>query len=115
MNPKELEGDLHEWGDMKAMDVKGLSALGYPSGQAELSSGAGRPPTPNYYPKHQIQALNNVIERLEDKYKNLLILIYVGKVSYRAAGKEGICHRKTIPKRLNEAKHLLVKSKYWKT
>lgn len=113
MNPSELEGDLKEWGDMKEMDVKGLSALGFPSGQPELSSGGGIP-VPNYFPRHQINALNNAIDGLEDKYKNLLIYKYVCKLSDRDVGKTGECDRGTIPNRIEEAKHLLVKSRYWK-
>jgi hypothetical protein len=109
-----MEGDLKEWGDMKEMDVKGLRALGYPSGQAETLSGAGKPPTPDYYPKHQIQALNGAIENLETKYKNILILKYACKLDDRAINKEGLCHYNTVPKWIDEAKHLLVKSRYWK-
>ena len=113
MSPNEMEGDLNEWGAMKEMDVKGLSALGFPSGQAETPSGAGIP-VPDYFPNHQINALNNVIESLESKYKNLLIYKYVGRLNDSEASRNLECHRSTIPKLLDKAKHYLVKSRYWK-
>lgn len=114
MNPNDMDGDLHEWGDMMVMDVKGLKALGYPVRQPELAAGAGKPPVPDYYPKHQIQALNNEIEGLESKYKNLLILKYALKLDDRMIHKEGLCHYNTVPRWLKDIKQILVKSRYWK-
>lgn len=116
MNPKELDGDLCEWAEGKEMEVTGLKALKYPSGgHSEFSAHSGRPPQPDYFPKHQIQALNNAIENLEDKYKNILILKYVLRLIDSDAAKEAGCHRANVPKRINKAKHLLIISRYWKT
>lgn len=115
MNPSELEGDLREWGDEKEMQVKGLNALGYPSGQTESLSGSGKPPVPDYYPRHQIKALNGVIENMENEHKNILILIYALRLKDAEASRELGCHRSNIPKKLEKAKHLLIKSRYWKT
>ena len=114
MNPSELEGDLREWGDMLEMDVKGLSALGYPSGLPETPSGKGSP-VPNYFPRGQINALHRTIEELESKYKNILILKYALKLQDCEAAKEAGCHRSNVPRRIEKAKNLLVRSGYWRT
>ena len=115
MNPKELEGDLKQWGEGKEQDVKGLSALGYPQGgQDDFKSPTGGILVPNYYPDSQIQALAHEIEGMEDKYKHLLILIYALKLNDAEVGKQGLCHRTTVKGRVEEAKILLVASKYWK-
>ena len=113
MNPSEMEGDLKEWGERMEMNVKGLSALGYPSGQPDAPCGAGIP-IPDYFPNHQIQALHGAIERLESKYKDILILKYVYKITDYEAAKQAGCHRSNVPNRIDKAKHLLVKSRYWK-
>lgn len=115
MNPSELEGDLKEWGEEVERLAKGLDVLNYPSGsQKEFISGTGRPPIPDYYPKHQIRALGNTIEGLVAKYRNILILRYILKMKDREIGRSGECDRGTVPDRVEKAKHLLVKSKYWK-
>lgn len=115
MSPDEMEGDLKEWGEeMEATDI-GLNALKYPTGgQGEFSAHTGRPPQPDYFPKHQIKALNNAIWNLEDIYKKLLICLYIFRMSERRVGQEKVCDRSLVKKRLEEAKHLLVKSKYWR-
>jgi len=116
MSPNEMEGDLNEWGDMRAMVVRGLSALGYPSGgQEEYSAHTGKPPQPNYFTKAKIQNLEKAISGLQDKYKNILICRYICKMGDREIGRAKICDRGTVPKRLDEGKHLLVISRYWKT
>lgn len=114
MSPSELEGDLHEWGDIKIMDVRGLNALGYPSGQPETPSGKGIP-VPNYFPRGQINALDRAIEGLENKYKNILILKYACKLTDKEASDIEGCHRANVPRRINKAKDLLVKTRYWRT
>lgn len=114
MSPDEMDGDLHQWGAMKEMDVTGLSALGFPSGQPETPSGAGIP-VPNYFPNHQINALNRAIEGLESKYKNILIYKYACKLTDSEVCRREGCHRANVPRRIEKAKHLLVKSRYWKT
>jgi hypothetical protein len=115
MNPSDMDGDLHEWGDMRAEQIKGLEALGYPQGeQGDFKSPSGRPPQPNYYPKHQIQALNKVIEELESKYQSLLIFKYSLKLGDREINRLGLCHYNTIPRWISEIKSILIKSKYWK-
>jgi DNA-directed RNA polymerase specialized sigma24 family protein len=113
MNPHELEGDLCEWAEGKEMEVTGLNALKFPAGSSEFSSGSGKPPQPDYFPNSQIQALNNAIENLEEKYKDILILKYVLKLIDATAAREAGCHRANVPKRIEKAKHLLVKSRYW--
>ena len=114
MNPSEMEGDLKEWGERMEMNVKGLSALGYPSGQPDAPCGAGIP-VPDYFPNHQIQALHGVIESMESKYKDILILKYAYKLKDAEAARELCCHRSNIPKLLDKSKHYLVKSRYWRT
>lgn len=109
-----MEGDLKEWGEAQEKPAKGLSALTYPSGsQQEFSSGDGSPPVPDYFPNHQIQQLGNVIQVMEERYKNILILKYIHRLDDVAIGKSGLCHRNTVPKWINKAKHLLVLSNYW--
>jgi len=116
MNPSEMDGDLHEWGDMRSMVVRGLSALGYPSGgHEEFSAHSGKSPQPNYFSKAKIQNLDGVICEMEEKYKNLLICIYICKMNDVETMKQGVCHRNTVRVWLDEAKHLLVKSRYWDT
>ncbi len=114
MNPKELEGDLKQWGEGKEQDVKGLSALGYPQGgQDDFKSPTGGILVPNYYPDSQIQALNSAIENLEDKYKKLLIMVYALKMKDAEVAREEGVHRNKIPRRIEKVKGLLVKSRYW--
>lgn len=115
MNPAQLEGDLNEWGEGQESLLTGLNALTYPSGsQQEFTSGNGSPPVPDYYPSHQIQSLGRSIQTLEERYKDILILRYIYGLDDVAIGKEGICHRNTVRKWISKAKHLLVKSRYWK-
>ncbi|MES0444961.1 MAG: hypothetical protein ABUJ92_00310 [Desulfobacterales bacterium] len=114
MSPDELDGDLHKWGEGKEQDVKGLSALGYPQGgQDDFKSPTGGILVPNYFPDSQIQALNSAIEALEDKYKQLLIYVYTLNMTDAEVSREEGVHRNKIPRRIEKAKGLLVKSRYW--
>ena len=114
MNPDQLEGDLKQWIEGKMQDVKGLSALGYPQGgQDDFSAPTGGILVPNYYPNSQIQALNNAIENLEDKYQRLLIYVYGLKLKDAEIAREEGVHRNKIPRRIKKTKGLLVKSRYW--
>lgn len=110
----KIDADLSDWGNMMEMDVRGLSALGYPSGPSEAPSGAGFP-VPNYFPNGRLNALHRVIEGLDSKYRDLLVLKYAVKLNDRAIHREGLCHFNSIPKRLKEVKEILLKSRYWDT